>query len=147
MNLIRRSVGGFFVAACLSLPTCPIAAAAQDMEAAVQEMNAAWDAALNAGNAADVAAMYADDAKVVTGDGTVKQGRAEIQALFQGFIDSGFGQHKITMDDVDGTSDLIYETGSWSGVGGDGNTYGGKIVNIYERQDDGSWKTVLHMWN
>jgi len=96
---------------------------------------------------AEVAAMYAEDAKVIAGDGTVKTGRAEIEALFQSFIDSGFGQHELSLESASGTSDLIYGSGSWTGVGGDGNTYGGKVVHVYEMQDDGSWKAVLHMWN
>lgn len=113
----------------------------------VQEMNAAWDAAFNAGDAAAVAEMYAEDAKVVTGDGTVKTGRDEIEALFQSFMDSGFGEHKLSTDTVRAGEDMVYGAGDWEGVGGDGKTYGGKVVNIYERQDDGTWKTVLHMWN
>ena len=125
----------------------PGAAKAEDMSAEVTEMYADWDAAFNAGNAAEVAAMYAEDAKVIAGDGTVKTGRAEIEALFQSFIDSGFGQHELSLDSASGTSDLIYGSGSWTGVGGDGNTYGGKVVHVYEMQDDGSWKAVLHMWN
>ena len=41
--------------------------------------------------------MYAEDGRVITGSGDVKVGRDEIEALFQGFIDSGFGEHKITV--------------------------------------------------
>jgi ketosteroid isomerase-like protein len=123
------------------------AAKAEDMSSAVQDMYAAWDSAFNAGNAGEVAAMYATDGKVIAGDGTVKTGRADIEALFQSFIDSGFGQHELSLDSASGTSDLIYASGSWSGVGGDGQTYGGKVVHVYEMQDDGSWKAVLHMWN
>ncbi len=139
---LKRVAGAAILAASLGVP-----AAADEMTAKVREMSAAWDAALNAGDAEAVAAMYAQNGKVVTGDGSVKIGRGSIQALFRGFIDSGFGNHHIAVEDVQGTDDLVYMTGTWSGVGGDGKSYGGRLVTIHARQDDGSWETVLHMWN
>lgn len=62
-------------------------------------------------------------------------------------MDSGVGKHAIEVANADGTGDLIYMDGAWSGVGGDGTSYGGKLANVYARQNDGSWKTVLHIWN
>ncbi|MBY8974199.1 DUF4440 domain-containing protein [Rhodobacteraceae bacterium NNCM2] len=143
-NFVSRIIGTALVAILLIGTTNALAG---DYASKVREMNAAWDAAFNDGDAVKVAGMYAEDARVITGDGTIVEGPAEIEALFKGFIDSGFGQHEITMATADGNSDVIYESGEWSGVGGDGKTYGGKLVNIYERQSDGSWKTVIHIWN
>lgn len=122
-------------------------ARAEDAAQTARDLNAAWDSAFNEGDAAAVAALYAEDGRVVTGDGSVKVGRDEIEALFQAFLDSGFHDHEIGLLSAERSGDILYETGTWEGVGGDGETYGGKIVNIYERQEDGSWKTVLHMWN
>ncbi|WP_171060607.1 SgcJ/EcaC family oxidoreductase [Poseidonocella sp. HB161398] len=139
---VHRAAVACALAAVLALP-----ATGDDMPADVEALSAAWDAAFNQGDADAVAAMYAEDARVVAGDGTVRDGRAEIRALFQGFMDSGFGQHAIAVSQVKGTDDLVFMTGDWSGVGGDGNAYGGKIVTIHQRQADGSWATVLHMWN
>jgi uncharacterized protein (TIGR02246 family) len=125
----------------------PAQAGSDDATAAVQLLNAKWDKAFNSGDAAAVAALYAEDGRVVTGDGTIKNGRAEIQALFQSFMDSGFGDHKIEMIDVKTNGDTAYETGKWSGVGGDKKAYGGHLVNIYQRQSGGDWQAVLHIWN
>ena len=120
---------------------------ADSAEDTVRELNAQWDQALNSGDAPTVAAMYTEDGRVVTGDGNVVDGRAEIQELFQGFIDSGFGEHKIEIIDVTEHGDVIWETASWSGKGGDGKDYGGKVVNIYQKQNDGGYKARLHIWN
>ncbi|MGK7651967.1 YybH family protein [Roseovarius sp. B08] len=139
---IRYAAAVVALTAALSQP-----AGAEDMSAKIEELSAAWDRAFNQGDADAVAAMYAEDARVVTGDGTVKDGREEIEALFQSFIDSGFGQHSIAVSQVQGTDAMVYMTGDWSGVGGDGKDYGGKVVTIHKRQGDGSWATVLHMWN
>lgn len=133
-----------FAAFCLAaLP----ALAGGDAAEAVRKLNQEWDNAFNAKDAAKVASLYAENGRVVTGDGNVLNGREEIQGLFQSFMDSGFHDHAIEMIDVRGDGSLVYETGKWSGVGADGKTYGGHILNIYEATPDGDWQTVLHMWN
>ena len=122
-------------------------AGSDDVTAAVQTLNTKWDKAFNSKDAASVASLYAENGRVVTGDGKILNGRAEIQGLFQSFMDGGFHEHKIEMIDVKVNGDIAYETGTWSGVGGDKKTYGGHLVNIYERQSGGGWQAVLHIWN
>jgi len=116
-------------------------------EEGVRMLNAKWDESFNKGDAAAVAALYAEDGRVVTGDGNVVDGQADIQALFQGFIDSGATNHKIEMIDVKESGDIVWETANWTLTGGDEKEYGGKIVNIYEKQGDGGLKARLHIWN
>ena len=125
----------------------PLKADSSDVTAAVQKLNTQWDDAFNGKDAAAVASLYAEDGRVVTSDGKILNGRAEIQGLFQGFMDSGFHEHKIEMVDVRVSGDIAYETAKWSGVGGDKKSYGGHLVNIYQRQADGGWQAVLHIWN
>ena len=122
-------------------------AGSDDVTAAVKALNAKWDNALNSGDAATVASLYAEDGRVVTGNGKILNGRGEIQDLFQGFIDGGFHEHKIELIDVKVSGNIAFETANWSGVGGDQKTYGGRLVNIYERQPGGEWQGVLHIWN
>ena len=125
----------------------PSRADSEETAAAVQTLNAQWDDAFNGKDAATVASLYAEDGRVVTADGQILNGRSEIQGLFQGFMDSGFHDHKIEMIDVKVSGDIAYETAKWSGVGGDKKSYGGHLVNIYQRQSDGGWQAVLHIWN
>lgn len=120
---------------------------ASDISQKVQSLNQEWDDALNAGKAGEVATLYAENARVVTGDGKIVQGREEIKGLFQSFIDSGFHDHEIDMVSVEMKDDIAWEIGKWSGVGGDDKAYSGHLVNVYERQGDGSWQVVLHIWN
>ncbi len=122
-------------------------AGSDEVTAAINVLNTQWDDAFNGKDAGKVAALYAEDGRVVTGDGNVLNGRTEIQGLFQGFMDSGFHDHKIDMVDVKVKGDIAYETAKWSGVGGDKKSYGGHLVNIYERQSGGDWQAVLHIWN
>lgn len=116
-------------------------------EEVVRLLNAKWDESFNKGDAAAVAALYAEDSRVVTGDGNVVDGKADIQALFQGFIDSGATNHKLEMIDVKESGDIVWETAKWSLTGGDKKEYGGKVVNIYQKQSDGGLKAHLHIWN
>jgi uncharacterized protein (TIGR02246 family) len=151
LKMQQRSLGFLPLFALAFALTMMLGAHAQagsdDASAAVQLLNAKWDKAFNSGDAAAVAALYAEDGRVVTGDGKIMNGRDEIQALFQSFMDGGFHDHKIEMIDVKANGDTAYETGKWSGVGGDKKTYGGHLVNIYQRQSSGDWQAVLHIWN
>lgn len=122
-------------------------AGSDEVTAAVRTLNEKWDKAFNTKDATAVASLYAEDGRVVTGDGNIIDGRAEIQGLFQSFMDGGFHEHKIEMIDVKVNGDIAYETAKWSGVGGDKKTYGGHLVNIYQRQSGGNWQAVLHIWN
>ena len=139
----RALATGVALAAGLALAA---PAAAGSLEDTIGALNAEWDAALNEGDAAAVAALYAEDARVVTGGGDVVDGREAIEALFQGFIDSGFHDHAIDMLSVDRRGDVVWETAEWSGVGGNGETYGGHLVTVYTRGEDG-WQAALHIWN
>lgn len=122
-------------------------AGSDEATTAIQTLNTKWDEAFNSKDAAAVASLYAEDGRVVTGDGKIMNGRAEIEGLFQSFMDGGFHEHKIELIDVKTSGDTVYETAKWSGVGGDKKTYGGHLVNIYERQPGGDWQAVLHIWN
>jgi uncharacterized protein (TIGR02246 family) len=122
-------------------------ATADDKAGVLASLASAWDAAFNSGDADKVASMYAENGRVITGSGDVMVGPDEIKKLFQGFMDSGFGAHKIGVTTSEINGDTGYLTGTWSGVGGDGNDYGGHLANVYEKQSDGSWKAVVHIWN
>ena len=133
-------------AVAIVLLAVPVAQAGDDVAAKIAALNQSWDDAFNSKDAGKVASLYAEDGRVITGDGTILNGRGEIEGLFQGFMDGGFHNHKIEMVDVKVIGDVAYETAKWSGVGGDKKTYGGHLVNIYQKGADG-WQAVLHIWN
>lgn len=51
------------------------------------------------------------------------------------------------MVDVKTNGDIAYETAKWSGVGGDKNSYGGHLVNVFVRQSGDDWQCSLHIRN
>ncbi len=134
-------------ALAIALLAVPLTAeAGDDVTAKIAALNQSWDDAFNGKDAGKVASLYAEDGRVITGDGTILNGREEIQGLFQGFMDGGFHNHKIEMVDVKVMGDVAHETAKWSGVGGDKKSYGGHLVNIYHKGAEG-WQAVLHIWN
>ncbi len=145
-KLILLPVSALVIAMAITLGSNTYAGT-EDVTSAIQSLNTKWDDALNGGNAAAIAALYAEHGRVVTGDGKVINGRTEIQKLFQGFIDSGFHDHKIELIDVRVNGDIAIETAKWSGVGGDKKNYGGHLVNVFKRQAGGEWQGILHIWN
>lgn len=121
------------------------------LRAEIASVNESWNAAFNRGDARAVAALYADDAQLSPGDGRVLTGRAEIEKLFQSFIDNGVHHHFIDIASVHGEGDLAYEVGTWGAEGaeqdGAAPSFGGTVVHVFRRSEDGGWKSKLHIWN
>jgi uncharacterized protein (TIGR02246 family) len=118
---------------------------------AVESTNSKWNEAFNRGDAAAVAALYARDAVLLPPTHDVIRGSKEIQDFWASLIQAGFGEHAIETIEVHGQGSLLYQAGKWSATGktkdGSRQSYGGSVVNIFERQSDGSWKSRLHSWN
>ena len=98
-----------------------------------------------------VATLYDEKAHLSPGNQKVLTGREETQKLFQSFIDGGVHDHAIEVVDVYASGDIAFEISKWSAKGAekDGTTpeFGGVLMDIFERQSDGSWKSRLHIWN
>jgi uncharacterized protein (TIGR02246 family) len=122
-----------------------------DIRGVVKAYNDAWNAAFNRGEAAAVAALYTDDATVLPHTHDVIRGSGKIREFWTSVIGAGFKDHSIGLLDVHLDGNLACEIAKWSargpGEGGQLQSYGGSLVNIYERQSDGSWKCRLHIWN
>lgn len=123
----------------------------EDIGQMVKASNDTWNDAFNRGDAAAVAACYKDDAMVLPPTHNVISGAQQIKDFWASVIGAGFGQHTIEVIDVQKQGDAAWLAGKWTAVGqakdGSQQSYGGSLVNILERQPDGSWKSRLHIWN
>ncbi|HEY3326905.1 MAG TPA: SgcJ/EcaC family oxidoreductase [Novimethylophilus sp.] len=117
----------------------------------IESINSTWNQALNSGNAAALAALYTEDAKLSPGNGNTLVGRAEIEKLFQSFIDNGVHNHAIEIIEVGGNDRLAYQVARWSANGAekDGRTpsFGGILMSVLEKQANGTWLSRSHVWN
>jgi uncharacterized protein (TIGR02246 family) len=117
----------------------------------IRANNDKWNAAFNGGDAAAVAALYTADATVLPHTHDVVTGAVAIREFWKSVIDAGFRNHSIELIDVHAQGDLAVEIAKWEaegpGEGGNRQAFGGSLVNVFERQSDGSWKCRLHIWN
>jgi len=115
-------------------------------------LNVAFDAAFNNRQAQAIGALYADDAVVMPAPaGTPVQGATAIAAFFQGLIDAGVIEHRLTMTSSVADCNLAYQHGQWAAamIGEDGikQMFGGNVQLVYRKQANGEWKAVTHLWN
>jgi len=115
-------------------------------------LNQQFDAAFNSKNAQAIAALYANDAIVMPAPaGQVVKGRQAVAEFFGGLIEAGVIEHALTMKEAVVTDTLATQTGNWAGalIGEDGvkQQFGGNVQVVFQKQADGQWLAVTHIWN
>lgn len=118
----------------------------------ITQINAQFDQAFNTKNAAGIGALYADNAVVMPAPaGEPVVGAANVAAFFNGLIQAGVIEHKLTMDEAVEDGNLAYQRGKWAAAmlseNGEKQTFGGNVHLVYRKQADGNWKAVTHIWN
>lgn len=117
----------------------------------IEAANTEWNNALNTGNIKDLAALYAENATLSPGNGQTLVGRAEIENLFNSFVDGGVHNHTLEIIDVGGSGNTIYHVSRWSAQGAEANgkspSFGGITTSVLEQNPDGNWLARTHIWN
>jgi len=118
-------------------------------EAAIREAEATYARLANATDAKGRAALYAEDATLLPPDGPTVQGRAAIQAYFEG--DSTISDFRIQVLELDGRMDLAYTremvTFTLHPPGAAPIKGRIKVMAIWRKMADGSWKVLRDIWN
>jgi ketosteroid isomerase-like protein len=119
-----------------------------DMDAkdGIERINAAWIEAYNRRDAAGCAATYVENAQMLAPNQSAVRGRKALEDFFQRWIDGSRGTHSNKMLDFGVDGDLAYEVATYE-IEGTDKPDKGKFVQIFRRQTDGSWKTVLTIYN
>jgi len=115
-------------------------------------LNQQFDAAFNSKNAQAIAALYAADAIVMPAPaGAVVKGRQAVAEFFGGLIQAGVIEHALTMKEAIVTDTLATQAGNWAAalIGEDGvkQQFGGNVQVVFQKQADGQWLAVTHIWN
>ncbi len=122
-------------------------------EAAIREMSVEW---MNAANAKDVERMlglYTDDTSLYPPSLAIVTGKEAIRTYYSQVLESpGFvASLEITNVGISSAGDLAYSAGTSETTVNDaqGNpvTVREKWVAILKKQPDGTWKSVLDIWN
>ena len=138
-------------AALAGLIGATLPAAAQSVEEQVTEAYAAWDAAFNSGDAAAVADTYTKDAIFLPATHDVITGPEGVADFFGSLFEMGVTGHKLELIEVRDEGDTVVGAANWSATGKDAEgadqPLGGIATTVFERQDDGSLKLMLHTFN
>ncbi len=109
--------------------------------------NAKFMEAFARGDAAGVANLYAEDGAVLPPSVPMLQGRAAIQAFWQGPMDGGVKKVTLTSKEVADHGDMAVEVGLYALYGdADQLLDAGKYLVVWARQH-GDWQLHRDIWN
>lgn len=113
----------------------------------IQSVNQSWLDALARGDAAGATAVYSADAQGFVPHLGLVDGRAAIQAAYQGAVDGGLRHVTLKTLELVQAGSLAYETGVYSILNAQGApTESGHYLVIWRQEADG-WQWHRHMWN
>jgi ketosteroid isomerase-like protein len=121
-----------------------------DVETAGSAARAAFAAALHAGEAAVISALYAQDARLLAPAAPPIRGRAAIERFWQAGVDTGLKSGELEAAALERGDGVAYELGRYTlAVESDDGTVvdRGDYLLVHERQDDGSWRWAVEMFN
>lgn len=121
-----------------------------DPETAIRELIREFEKAANARDSRAIAGLYAQNATLLPPGQKPIDGRQNIQAFWQGFLDAGASDAKLTPTAIRGSEPCFYEIGQYSAMmpqptGGTAPGTGRYLV-VWERQADGSLKIAADMF-
>ncbi len=110
-----------------------------------------WSQALTTGDTAIIQAIYDQDAHYIPDGFKALHGNAAIVHYWKGSF-SVLKDVRLTMETLEGTKDLLYETGhGYSLILNEKNdkpdTFLFKYVNVWKLQPDGNYKVVIDTYN
>ena len=112
----------------------------------IDALNAAFGEALEKGDAAAAASLYGAGARLLPPGMPAVSGPA-IQEFWQGAMDSGMSGGSLETVSFEEHGDVAVEEGEYTMQSGGEVVDHGKYVVVHRRQDDGSWKMGLDIWN
>ena len=133
------------IAACTAVTYGQTSATRKAIEANAR----AFVEALNKGDAAAVAQLYAADAQLLPPNDKIVEGRANIQAFWQGAIGAGLKMTSLTATTITPAGNLVVETGKYVSTipaAGATVTDEGKYVVVWRREGR-NWKMIRDIFN
>ncbi len=112
----------------------------------IDAVNAIFVQGLEKGDAAAVASVYGAGAKLLPPGMPAVSGPA-IQQFWQGAVDSGLSGGSLATVSFEEHGDVAVEEGEYTIRAGGEVADHGKYVVVHRRQDDGSWRFGVDIWN
>ena len=119
------------------------------MEDGIRQSGGELVAAVGRGDAAAAAELYEDAAWLLAPSAELISGRSEIEAYWRAGVAVGVDRVELRPDDVRVVDGVAIEVGRYVlALGADGAaTDTGKYAVIHRRQDDGTWRRAVDVFN
>jgi len=139
----------------LTLSSCQPAAEQTEADvAAIQAAAKEWMPAVKAGDVARVVAMYTDDAVRMPPGAPAYAGKEAIEEAFRGFFEefSSEGTWPTKEAEIVVADGWAFHRDTYTArhtpvAGGEVIEESGKVLVIWQKQPDGSWKHAREIWN
>jgi ketosteroid isomerase-like protein len=112
----------------------------------IDALNATFAQGLEKGDAATVASVYGAGARLLP-PGMPAVSGPDILGFWQGALDSGLTGGALETVSFEELGDIAVEEGEYTMRAGGEVVDNGKYVVVHRRQEDGSWKFGLDIWN
>jgi ketosteroid isomerase-like protein len=112
---------------------------------ALRQATTALEAAFNAKEVDRILPLYADNSVFMPPNKPLLRGRVPLKSYYNGLLDAGSTDLKLTPDDVTGHGPLAYESGAYSMMNGDTRDRG-KFLFVF-RNLGGNWKIEYASWS
>jgi uncharacterized protein (TIGR02246 family) len=137
--------------AAIGMVVSMTAAHAQSAKTSIEQASATFAEKFNAKDAAGIAAHYAEDAVVLPPGESRKSGRAEIQKLWQSYIDYGVSDLKLESVSFEESGDIAVDEGVGISTvpGSDGKSTEDRThyLAVWKKGPDGRWLIIRDTWN
>jgi ketosteroid isomerase-like protein len=140
-----------FVATLVLLTLTGFAARAEDLRSAMEEANARFVEAFNRPSPTDFLGLYTPDAILLFQGSPPQTGPEAIMKFWDSRIKAGARDHTFEIINAWADGKYAFQLAK-AGVqlilpSGEKTVISGYSVRIFERQDDGTWKAKVHMFN
>ena len=120
--------------------------------AAVARATAALLSAVNASDLAGVLDVWSDDGVLMPPHHPAAHGRLEIERYFNRLFRESRFEFSFTSSRIHVSGDIAFErveyaASAWPKQGGPELRDVGKVLHVYRREPNGSWKLAVDIWN
>lgn len=118
-----------------------------DIRTDIRTADDAFEQQFNQGNAAGVADLYTSEAVLMPPGGDFVTGKTAIRDFWQGAMNMGIKEAKLTIEEVELQGDTAIEVGRYQLKGaGDAVLDEGKFLVVW-KQEESQWKLHRDIWN
>jgi ketosteroid isomerase-like protein len=117
-----------------------------EVKQAIEKKNEAVRNAYDRGDSAGCVSVFLEDAVMLPPDQPMVRGREAIRELIQGWIDNIGGTMRNPMMEYGVEGDLAYQVATYAFESKTAPDEG-KFLEIFRRQQDGTWKVYVCIYN